>query len=157
MSLRNCMGCLPTAGGRPVVRGGSTPAGGVCLEGYQTDVDDSIFTTANPALVATGKTLVTPAGFPAGMYRFGCSYVMGLVSEFEPFKLNIQLDGGGFIYTPNHDEEVVDDDDGERWVYARNVCLVLAAGVHTFEIFIGTDFNDPQTIRETTMELWRVA
>lgn len=155
MTRSVCRCCVPIVGGRPLVRGGDGMSG-VCLEGYQTAVDDSTFTTANVALTATGKTLVTPIGFSAGIYRFGCSYVMGLVSEFEPFKMNIQLDGGAFIYTPNHDELVIDDDDGERWVYARNVCLVLAGGAHTFEIFIGTGINDPQTIRETTMELWRI-
>jgi len=148
--------CLPIVGGRPLVPG-DTGDDGVCLEDYQTEVDDSTFTTSNAALTATGKTLVTPLGFTGGTYRFGCSYCMGPCSVFETFGMNIQLDGGSFIYTPNHDEEVADDDNDERWVYARNVCIDMAAGSHTFEIFIRTEFNDPQTIRETTMEIWRIA
>lgn len=128
----------------------------VCLDAYQTAVDDNVFSTALNTPQATGKQLVTPA-VPAGSYLFQVSYVIE-GDEFENFHVNVTLDGaapGAFIFIETHDELFVEDDDGQAVPYERSICLTLSEAIHTFEIYLWTVFNNTQTIRETTMELWR--
>jgi len=134
-------------------------ADGDCLEDYQTAVDDTVFATIFTTPDPTGKILTTPAGFSGGRYQLQFSYVLNH-NEFDEFFIQIGLDGAppaNAVWPEDHREGVVDDDNGERWVYAQAICLDVSAGVHTFEIYAWTLGGDDLEVRETTIEIWKVA
>lgn len=140
------------------IPGPSGGGGGECLKDYQTAVDDSSFATTLSTPQATGKTLVTPAGFEGGTYQVQFSYVID-ADEFENFHVQMGLNGappGAAVWPQDHEEIVPDDDNGERYVYAQAICAEVPAGVNTFEIYLWTDSNNLQTMLETTIELWKV-
>jgi len=145
--------CCPQPDGAPA-------ADGDCLEDYQTAVDDGVFATSSSTPAATGKVLTTPIGFSGGRYQLQFSYVID-GDEFDDFFVQIGLDGAppaNAVWPQDHREEVVDDDDGERDVYAQAICLDVSAGVHTFEIYLWTEpSGNAHEIRETTIEIWKVA
>lgn len=132
-------------------------AAGVCLDDYQTDVDDTSFTTSAGTPQASGKVLTTPPGFAGGRYQLQFSYVMD-PNNNDDFFVQIGIDGAppaNEAWPQDHRELATDDGDGEFYVYAQATCLDLTPGVHTVEIYLWSD-GDPHTLRETTIEIWRI-
>jgi len=144
--------CVPIIGGRPPTGPSGGEGSALGLLDYQTEQDDSVFSTGSGAFITTGKTLVTPA-LVAADYRIGVFYQCSCTT-FGEGHWRVRLDGSSNVWPTNH----VQDFGFQDVVYPayRSRVIALGAGVHTFDLQTQETGGEVTTTRATYFELWRV-
>lgn len=145
--------CTPIIGGRPPSSSGGGEVSALGLLDYQTEQDDSVFSTGSGVYVSTGKTMVTPA-LVAADYRIGVAYQCSCTTIGEG-QWRVRLDGVSNVWPTDHNQDFTLFDD-ERFPAYRSRVIALGAGVHTFELETKQTGGVVTTTRATYFEIWRV-
>lgn len=144
--------CVPIIGGRPPAATSGGEGSSLGLLDYQTDQDDSVFSTGSAVFITTGKTLVTPA-LVAADYRIGIFYQCACTIDGDGH-WRVRLDGVSNVWPTNHVQDFGDAD--VVWPAYRSRVIALGAGVHTFDLQTMQTGMEVTTTRSSYFEIWRV-